>query len=369
MKNKRTLGIAVALLAVLLLFGLLATPVLGHPPSPDDVLTTVGEPTCETAGYRVYTCSHCGRTRTAPGAAALGHNFVQVSERLVCGEVPTRTYACTRCGQTRTESGGAAVPHDYVVVVQAPTCTHAGLRMYTCSRCGDSHTAPGEAALGHHRIVAIQAPTCTRAGLRVYTCSRCEDRVTAPGAAALGHNFSRTAQEPTCTEPGIYTHTCARCAYTYTEPGPPSMGHTFGPWQEAGPDTEVRICQICGAEETRSASTADVELPPTPMPTHPQPPPVAGVPPAPAAPAVPAGGFVSQLLRNDPVGTIRILDLEIEFTTVDVAAGGFSVLLLVLAILFTISVILAVMRERRTYRAYIQRQQAAEAEDRKHDFR
>ena len=86
-----------------------------------------------------------------------------------------RLYTCTACGATRTET----IPvigheHSYETIVTAPTCTEQGYTTYTC-RCGESYTADYVDALGHSfgKWVVIQEPTAMDDGVEEHTCTRC----------------------------------------------------------------------------------------------------------------------------------------------------------------------------------------------------
>lgn len=86
-----------------------------------------------------------------------------------------RLYTCTACGATRTET----IPvigheHRYEAIATAPTCTERGYTTYTC-RCGESYTADYVDALGHAwgDWIVIQEPTTTENGVEEHTCTRC----------------------------------------------------------------------------------------------------------------------------------------------------------------------------------------------------
>ena len=91
--------------------------------------TEVVAPTCEEAGYTIYTCE-CGKTYTADEVPATGHHY-------------------------ETE-------------VVAPTCEEAGYTVYTCE-CGDTYNADEVPAIGHKYETEVVEPTCTEEGYTVYT--------------------------------------------------------------------------------------------------------------------------------------------------------------------------------------------------------
>lgn len=127
------------------------------------------------------TCTVCG----AEEGEALQHSW---DEGKVVTEPTEQTegeclYTCTVCGQAKTE----AVPvlnheHSYEAAITKPTCEKDGYTTYTC-RCGDSYTADETAAVGHNYSEA----TCTESK----TCATCGKTKGEP----LGHDF----QNGSCT--------------------------------------------------------------------------------------------------------------------------------------------------------------------------
>ncbi len=134
----------------------------------DDGKVTI-QPTCTTAGQKIYTCTVCSLTKPER-MDARGHNFVY-------------------------HSGKAA------------TCTEEGWSAYgTCTKC-DYTTYAELPALGHDPIHHdAKAATCTEKGWNVYeTCTRC-DYTTYAELPALGHDFSVRQHNET-----QHWKKCSRC--------------------------------------------------------------------------------------------------------------------------------------------------------------
>jgi len=140
----------------------------------------------------------------------------------------------------------------------------------------------------------------------------------------LGHEYELTIQAPTCEDAGRRIYTCARCGDTYTEPGEAPIGHNFGPWSVETPagarraGLEVRVCLHCGAREER---------------------------------------------------TIPALYGESPFNAIDFTAGGVGLALLAIFSATLAPCVMTVAKEKAAYRAYLDRQQLAQLEDKRYDFR
>lgn len=68
--------------------------------------------TCESDGYKIYTCSGCGLTEQKK-AKAIGHKFNITKSDLYCYKDGTNTYTCEKCKKQKIESTGA-VAHDFI---------------------------------------------------------------------------------------------------------------------------------------------------------------------------------------------------------------------------------------------------------------
>ena len=92
------------------------------------------EPTCTTAGVKVYTCTVCDKTKTEE-IAATGHVF---SEEWTKDEAHHwRTCIATGCEE---KDGYAEHVWDSGEVIEEPTCTTAGAKIYTCTVCDKTKT-------------------------------------------------------------------------------------------------------------------------------------------------------------------------------------------------------------------------------------
>ena len=189
-------------------------PTVSHDMQAGEVIA----PTCEEAGYTVYTCSRCGTTEKRDTVAALGHDYVLKNEtESTCSSVGVLTYECSRCGKLSYEYK-ARKAHTFDVskdVVVAPTCTASGYTVHTCSVCGEKVYDDFLPATGHTAKAdsdTVIAPTCTSQGYTDHVCSVCGEHFQDTYVAALGHDYQNpVTHEADCTHGAYESRTCSRC--------------------------------------------------------------------------------------------------------------------------------------------------------------
>ena len=247
-----------------------------------------------TEGDGTVTCTKCGWEHT--------HRWVEDTSKTVpatCTSEGSKTYYCTadykdydqevhKCHSTKTVTlaktahhwvngvcteCGATHEHDWqeqTSLAKSPTCTEKGSKTYKCSKCGETkveeipatgHTwkihqiaqnkseckcSVCEATKAHDlKVVSKDPATCTKKGIIHYVCKDCGKKVrdNDPDAPALGHDWKNQ------------DGTCSRCNAQHT--------HDWGEWKTTTPadctteGEEVRQCNTCGFEETRTlAKTA-----------------------------------------------------------------------------------------------------------------
>lgn len=99
--------------------------------------TVVQSPTCYAPGFREYTCSGCGATKTE-SIKKTSHNFVLDSKgNSNCLNPGKKTYICTTCGYTKTEDIPAK-EHKFSEwkTYKEATCEEAGEQRRICTVCG-----------------------------------------------------------------------------------------------------------------------------------------------------------------------------------------------------------------------------------------
>ena len=217
-----------------------------------DYHTTVTPPTCTEKGYSTHTC-HCGDFYIGDYTPAAGHawnNGVVTKEPTEESE-GTMLYTCTACGDTKEET----VPtlehvHRHEATVTDPTCTEQGYATYTC-RCGDSYVADKTPAKGHSfgEWYTVKEATCAADGLEQRDCKNC-DHFETQAIPATGHSYQATVTKPTCAEEGYTTYTC-HCGDSYVSDYANAIGHAWSEWQDVAPGKEERSCETCGETETR----------------------------------------------------------------------------------------------------------------------
>ena len=247
-----------------------------------------------TEGDGTVTCTKCGWEHT--------HRWVEDTSKTVpatCTSEGSKTYYCTadykdydqevhKCHSTKTETlaktahhwvngvcteCGATHEHDWqeqISLTKSPTCTEKGSKTYKCSKCGETkveeipaigHTwkihqiatnkseckcSVCEATKAHDlKVVSKDPATCTKKGIIHYVCKDCGKKVrdNDPDAPALGHDWKNQ------------NGTCSRCNAQHT--------HDWGEWKTTTPadctteGEEVRQCNTCGFEETRTLAKTD----------------------------------------------------------------------------------------------------------------
>ncbi len=247
----------------------------------EGVVTT--QPDCTNAGVRTFTCSACGKTKTAE-EAALGHlwaDHTEVVKPATCTQEGQLAGAhCDRCGYNTELESIPALGHlyDEGTVTTDPTCTEAGVRTFTCTRedCDDLESSvktESIAVLDHteEEIPAVAA-TCTTPGATAgVKCSVCGEILEAPETInALGHvEVAVPGKAATCTTTGLTEgKKCSVCgeilvaqvivdAPGHTEEIIPAVAATC----TATGLTEGKKCSRCG--ETLVAQTVVEKLPHT----------------------------------------------------------------------------------------------------------
>lgn len=247
-----------------------------------------------TEGNGTVTCTKCGWEHT--------HRWVEDTSKTVpatCTSEGSKTYYCTadykdydqeihKCHSTKTETlaktahhwengvcteCGATHEHDWqeqTSLAKSPTCTEKGSKTYKCSKCGETKVeeipATGHTWKIHQiaqnkseckcsvcgatkahdlKVVSKDPATCTKKGIIHYVCKDCGKKVrdNDPDAPALGHDWKNQ------------NGTCSRCNAQHT--------HDWREWKTTTPadctteGEEVRQCNTCGFEETRTLAKTD----------------------------------------------------------------------------------------------------------------
>lgn len=247
-----------------------------------------------TEGDGTVTCTKCGWEHT--------HRWVEDTSKTVpatCTSEGSKTYYCIadykdydqevhKCHSTKTEilaktahhwvngvctECGATHEHDWqeqTSLTKSPTCIKKGSKTYKCSKCGETKVeeipATGHTWKIHQiatnkseckcsvcgatkahdlKVVSKDPATCTKKGIIHYVCKDCGKKVrdNDPDTPALGHDWKNQ------------NGTCSRCNAQHT--------HDWGEWKTTTPadctteGEEVRQCNTCGFEETRTLAKTD----------------------------------------------------------------------------------------------------------------
>ena len=216
---------------------------------------TVVQPTCDTDGYTVHTCSKCGKTYKDEIVPATGHSLGEwiVDSTADCTHEGVKHQVCSECGEIVTyvtpatghtwsegyDHNGSY--HWHVCTVCRAEGRHyshsGGTRTCTekavCEVCGTSY---GNYA-AHSYTVKNTAPeylksaaTCTQKAKYYYSCSQCGAKGTSTfeyGDYAPHTLTHYNAKAATCSEPGHKAYdVCSVCGYsTYVHI--PATGHKY----------------------------------------------------------------------------------------------------------------------------------------------
>lgn len=177
---------------------------------------------------------------------------------------------CNDCGAVVSGSDAELplAPHNYVenaqeeYLVSAATCVDKAVYYKNCSVCGAAGTETFEYGevdpsnhIGETYITDQREATCYYEGYtgNVY-CGSCNQMISAGTETPLAeHTYGEWVEitKPTCTEPGEETRVCEVCGADETRPVA-ATGHTPGEWSEVTAPTcteeglEEQRCTVCG---------------------------------------------------------------------------------------------------------------------------
>ena len=178
----------------------------------EGVVTT--EPTETTEGVKTYTCSKCGRTKTAP-IGKLDH--VHTFDTTRWDSDAENHWRPATCSHTDEKESIEKHIWNEGVVTTEPTETTEGVKTYTCSKCGRTKTAP-IGKLDHvHTFDTTRWEYDTANHWHPATCPH-----TAEKKDLAAHNWN----EGVITKPSDYgvegekTFTCTTCSATRVESVP-----------------------------------------------------------------------------------------------------------------------------------------------------
>lgn len=138
------------------------------------------DPTCDSPGYSLYTCS-CNMLDMRDITDALGHTYGAGKKVVFCEEEGYTEYVCIICNYADRQNITDPPGHDYhLVKTEEPTCTEDGYELHRCSRCDDEKQENLVPAPGHTDFDWVQnrAPGVDEPGEEVRQCSVCQFRET-----------------------------------------------------------------------------------------------------------------------------------------------------------------------------------------------
>lgn len=117
-------------------------------------------PTCEQAGYTLYTCE-CGDQKKEDEVPATGHVYESSVVASTCTEKGYTVYTCSLCGQSYKDNEQDASGHQYESKVVEPTAGSRGYTEHTCKVCKHSYQDSFVYSTGDPATVSYTSGTYT----------------------------------------------------------------------------------------------------------------------------------------------------------------------------------------------------------------
>ena len=221
-------------------------------------------PTCDTAGYTLYSCDSCDYEYKSDTVSPLGHTLTSSRTEPTCNTEGFTTYSCecgysyisdyvkpaahvlstsvippscTKSGYTKNacamcdysfiSDATAPAPHKLASTITAPKCEEMGFTTFSCEDCGYSYIGEFTEPTGHTLTSTVTAPTCEESGFTSYACKACDHAYLADHTKPTGHALTSTITAPTCEEQGFTTHSCEACEFSFVSDYTNPTGHAF----------------------------------------------------------------------------------------------------------------------------------------------
>mgnify|MGYP005805039819 CR=1 FL=1 len=238
--------------------------------------TVTKEATCTEDGEMLYTCTVCGKTKTA-AIDSSGHKpEVIPGKPATCKETGlTDGSKCSVCGAILEEQTILPVLTEHSwnegTMTKEATCTENGEMLYTCTICGTTKTVSVEPSGHTPEVIPGKAATCKETGLTDGSkCSVCgeilENQAVLPVLTEHSWNDGTTTKAATCTDNGEVLYTCTVCGTTKTDTLA-AVGHTViidpakePTYTEEGL-TEGSHCSVCGQVLKEQTKISKLEAP------------------------------------------------------------------------------------------------------------
>ena len=170
------------------------------------------EPTETEEGVKTYTCTTCGKTKTAT-IGKLDHKHTFDMEAWTFDD--ENHWHPATCGHTDEKKDLGAHVWNEGVVTKEPTETEEGVKTYTCTTCGKTKTAT-IGKLDHKHTFDMEAWTFDDENhWHPATCGHTDEK---KGFAAHEWNGGVVTTEPNYGVEGEKTFTCTVCKAIRTEP-------------------------------------------------------------------------------------------------------------------------------------------------------
>ncbi len=221
-------------------------------------VTTVA-PNCEEDGYDTKTCSVCTYEERSNFVPSTGHRYGMAPDRdgklaPTCQSTGYRKYTCrnANCGYVKTEIDDAVACDPSVAVIKHGTKTEDGAPTdycyteYSCKFCQKLVSTAENYGAHVMYETGTTTKTCTTPTAKYMACEYCSYENIVYTEEAPGHTCS-TIQQPTCTADGFITTsgTCTACGETVSGETIvlPATGHKLTGVQTCTTSVSCEICK------------------------------------------------------------------------------------------------------------------------------
>ncbi len=201
-------------------------------------------PTCQKAGYTLYTCIECGGSYEGDPVETSEHRFgawTHIASSSVF--YPEHQRVCEDCGAV--ERRGCDLQFEVI----DPTCTDAGYTRVTCKDCNRAPTKRQPmAAYGH----SYDGWTYTGDGethTHAKVCTRCGTKTSEKAC-----NIVSSKTTATCYAPGVESELCSECGHAENEEVEKQLNHDLSGYISKGNGGHYRYCQRPNCNYTEEGS-------------------------------------------------------------------------------------------------------------------
>ncbi len=189
-------------------------------------------PTCQKAGYTVYTCKTCRGTYEGDPVGTTEHKYGGWSHVKAGFTAYNSEHerTCEVCGAKERKQC------ELQFEVIDPTCTTQGYTKVTCKTCNREATRRNLIAAYGHTYDGWEYTGDGETHTHTQTCIRCQNKITQECTIVSSD------QAATCTAAGIHTDICTVCGYTDSEEAGEMLNHALSGYISSNNGKHYRYC-------------------------------------------------------------------------------------------------------------------------------